>query len=126
MKKICIILISLFMALEAHAGYHLSAKVPLPGKSIADARLQLDSLKAVYAVSSLMNRGCKKMSVVNTEILESPRDIGFKNGALTQGNWSELWTVNCCKKEVYVPIKFILQERGCTYAINPQEVKMKD
>lgn len=126
MKKFCIILISLFITLEAHAGYHLSAKVPLPGKSIADTRLQLDSLKAVYAVSSLMNQGCKKMSVTNTEILESPKDIGFKDGALTQGNWTELWTVDCCKKEVYVPIKFILHEKGCTYAINPQEVKIKN
>lgn len=96
----------------------------LPGNSIANEKLQRDTMMPVAVVVKNLNPKCSQNSVVNTKVTQSPQGIEMKNGQPVKGYWSELWTVNSCSYKVYVPITFILDETGCTYSINPKEVKM--
>ncbi len=109
MKKIVLALLTIFLCCPfAIAGNTF----PLPGGSIANTKLQSDTLSTSYAAAATKVTNCSKFSVVNTKVLKQP----------TNGSWDEEWTVNACGKKVYVPITFILTPTGATYMISPRKI----
>ncbi|MCL2473867.1 MAG: hypothetical protein FWF23_03055 [Alphaproteobacteria bacterium] len=107
--KILIGFVFAFVLIFTPKAYADDFKVPLPGKTQADARLQFDTLKNVYVSVGVLERDCNNFSVINTELVQE----------LQEGSWKEEWTVNACGTNVYVPITFIASKAGgTTFLIN--------
>ena len=125
-RKILVLTTSfvLFMLSVSHvfAEKSFNINVPLPGKSIANPKLQYDSLMGVYAAVGAIDQNCDNFSVIDTAVIVSPQNLVSKNDNYVAGDWKELWTVNYCGKNAQVPIKFILDEQGATYLLNPSEI----
>jgi hypothetical protein len=79
----------------------------------------------VYAVCGALVKNCRNLSVINTEVFQSPADLVIKSGKPVSGNWKEKWTVNACGVAVYVPITFIIDSTGVTYVIKQNEIYKK-
>ena len=102
-------LVFLFLLL----GVMVYAAERLPGRSLADAVLQYDTLKAVYSSAIIAVPECKEdLSVVNTELISEPEFRNKRGKLQAVSDWAEKWTVNACGKEVSVPIVFIPDKRG--------------
>lgn len=104
---------------------NINTKVPLPGKTIANAKLQYDTLIPVYAVCGSLVKNCRNLSVINTEVVQAPADLVIKSGRPVSGNWKEKWTVNACGVVVQVPITFLIDATGVTYVIKQNEIYKK-
>ena len=124
MKRLFTILAIFILALQVQAKPKLGTKLPLPGKSLANIKLQADTLLAAYTSAATKNKGCEDMNIVNTHVLMPPKDIKMQNGKYVSGYWVEGWDINCCGTMTYVPIKFILDETGANYSINQSLVKI--
>lgn len=125
MKKflLVLLLIMLFCG-QVFAKPKLGTKLPLPGKSLANVKLQGDTLLAAYVAAGSKNRGCENMNIVNTHVLIPPKDLKKENGKYVSGYWVEGWDINCCGQMTYVPIQFILDKTGATYSIKPDLVRV--
>lgn len=97
----------------------------LPGNSIADYRLQMDTLFPVFVVVTVkMNKKCKNISVIDTELVSMPEYKKKKgNKKYASSPWEELWTVKACRKNVKVPITFIPYKNGTSYAISQDKIE---
>lgn len=126
MRKIFVFLFILFFAQQVYAQPQFNSKLPVPGKTIADVQLQKDTLVAAYAAAAVFVKNSNYISVVNTKVTQSPRNLKKKNGKIIGGDWGELWTIACDEKKVDVPIIFILDETGCSYVINNSGVKFSE
>lgn len=108
MKRYLITLLGLLIGCTAMAQNTL----PLPGQSLANEKLQADTLMTSYAAASTKVPNCKNFSVITTKVLKHP----------SNGYWKEEWQINACGKNVFVPITFILDKTGATFAISPKEI----
>lgn len=124
MKKILIVLFIMLFCGQVFAQPKLGTKLPLPGKSLADVKLQGDTLLSAYTVAASKNKGCEVMNIVNTHVLIPPKDLKMENGKYISGSWVEGWDINCCGRMTYVPIQFILDKTGTSYSIKPDLVKV--
>lgn len=122
MKKIFCLLIILSFGSCAWCKTSYNYKLPLPGATKADAKLQGDTLLPVYTSASVKLPKCEKMSVIDTAILKQPYNTKFENGKYIEGVWKEQWTVKGCGQNVYIPVNFIIEKSGTTYMINQKEV----
>ncbi len=107
MKRYIIFLLLIFST-SAFAANTL----PLPGQSLANEKLQSDTLMTSYAAAGTKVSNCNNYSVINTKVLRQPAN----------GSWKEEWVINACGKNVFVPITFILDSTGATYAISAREI----
>jgi len=123
MKKFLVILLFIICCSQVFAEPRYGKTLPLPGKSLANVKLQGDTLMAVYSVASMKNNGCKEMNVVNTEVLLPPQDLKMENGSYVSGYWIERWDIGSCGKVIYIPVTFILDKTGATYSINPNSAE---
>lgn len=124
MKKFLIILSVMLLCGQVFAKPKLGTKLPLPGKSLANVKLQADTLLAAYSVASVKNKGCEEMNILDTHVLIPPKDVKMQGGKYVSGYWVEGWDINCCGKMTYVPIKFTLDKTGASYSIKPNLVKV--
>ena len=99
--------------------------VPLPGGSIANSKLQYDTIMPVYASVGTIARKCQKMRIVNTQVIITPYDLKIQNNKTVGGKWEELWTVEACSKQYDVPVKFVLDPTGATYMISPNNIQKR-
>lgn len=116
----------LFCGAAAFAKPELSYNLPLPGGTLGNEKLQYDTLMPVYTMSQIKVQDCPKYSVTDTKVTKQPYDLKTENGAYIDGKWEELWTVSACGKKVYVPIRFVLDRTGATWAIGEKDVKVTD
>jgi len=127
MKKFYAVLSLVLMfcfALEMNAQQKFDVNLPLKGESIASKQLQLDTLKAVYAVSGDYNKNCQSYSVVDTKLIHHIKDGSGKDGRYLTGYWREAWIVNRCSQQIAVPVLFTLDGKGgAYYSISPSEAK---
>ncbi len=103
-----------------------SYKLPLPGGTLGNTKLQYDTLMPVYLVAESKVPNCPQYSVTDTKVLKEPYGLKRKNGAYVDGKWEEIWTVSACNKEVHVPIQYILNQTGTTWAVSEKDAKVSD
>lgn len=116
----------LFCGAAAFAKPELSYNLPLPGGTLGNEKLQYDTLMPVYTMAQIKVQDCQKYSVTDTKVTKQPYDLKTENGAYVDGKWEELWTVSACGKKVYIPIRFVLDRTGATWAISEKNVKISD
>ncbi len=113
-KGICLVLMLIGIASTAFA-YSYDTNLPLPGKSIADTKLQQDSLFTVYMFGHrIAAPDCQHFSIIDTQVSKPKVD----------NKWQEIWTVQACSKSANIPINFELKPEGGTYAIDPMGVRV--
>ena len=97
MKKGLLMLIAAAAFTTAAFAYDYDTKVPVPGKTLADGKLQADMLFPVYAYGlRIAAPDCQTFSITDTNITKP------KNN----GSWEEIWTVKACTRTARIPIKF--------------------
>jgi hypothetical protein len=74
------------------------SNVPLPGESLANAILQLDTLFTVALVSTPhIPDGCQDIAITNTTVTQIVKPFVFnEQERLVEGEWLERWTLNAC------------------------------
>ena len=102
-----------------------NTRVPLPGNTVANTKLQYDTLMPVYMAVATKIKSCDRMSVVNTKVTKEPYDLKYQYGQTVAGKWEEIWSVKACQQQFEVPIKFILDSTGASYMISPENIKAK-
>ena len=114
MKKGLLLLLLAAIAAPVFA-YTYDTKVPVPGKTLADGKLQTEMLFPVYAYGlRIAAPDCQEFAITNTEITKQKN-----NGA-----WEEVWTLKACTRTARIPIKFTTTEQGTDFAIDPMGVKV--
>ena len=97
----------------------------LPGSSIADNRLQADTLSTVYTASAMVKSNCNKFQVINTELKTMPQyNKIYKGQRFASSTWIEEWTVDACGQKLVVPIAFIPDKKGfgTSFSITPKYI----
>lgn len=87
----------------------------LPGNSLADCLLQSDTLGTIAFSEFIADKKCQDHHLINTEVIEQPRDVRVENGVLQQGAWLERWTVNRCGTLVPYKVKYAADQQGGTF-----------
>lgn len=95
--------------------YSYDTNLPLPGKSIADQKLQENTLFTAYMFAHrVAPANCQDFAIIDTIVSEEKVD----------NKWQEIWTIKACSKTALVPIDFTLNEENSVYAIDPMGVKV--
>ena len=117
MKRIIFSIIALLGLTTAVFAYNYDTNLPLPGKSIADTKLQENTLFTAYMFAHrVAPANCKDFAIIDTNVSEEKVD----------NKWQEIWTIKACSKTAFVPIDFTLKESGAVYAINPRGVRVTE
>ena len=113
-KILCSLFATIALTFAVYA-YNYDTNLPLPGKSIADVKLQQNTLFTAYMFAHrIATPDCKNFSIIDTSVSEEKVD----------NKWQEVWTIKACTKTALVPINFELKENAGTYAIDPMGVKV--
>ena len=113
-KGICLALLLAGFTTAVFA-YNYDTNLPLPGKSIADTKLQQDSLYTVYMFAHRVAAAdCQNFSITDTQVSKPKVD----------NKWQEVWTVQACSKSANIPVNFELKPDGASYAIDPMGVRV--
>ncbi len=97
----------------------------LPGETMANETLIQDTLPSVYMTASALVPNCENFSVTDTRVLQPPHDLKMQNGRYVAGQWQEAWTVQACHQQLIVPVDFILDPTGATFAINVRNIRQQ-
>ena len=115
LKKALCSLVALAGLTAAVYAYSYDTNLPLPGKSIADTKLQEDTLFTAYMFAHRVAApDCQDFAIVDTIVSQEKVD----------NKWQEIWTIKACSRTANVPINFELKEEGGTYAIDPMGVRV--
>lgn len=113
-KALCSILALAGVTVAVYA-YNYDTNLPLPGKSIADSKLQENTLFTAYMFAHrVASPDCKDFAIIDTAVSEQK----------VNNKWQEVWTIKACSKTAIVPINFELKETGAVYAIDPMKVRV--
>ena len=97
--------------------YNYDTNLPLPGNSIADQKLQENTLFTAYMFAHrVAPANCKDFAIIDTNVSEEKVD----------NKWQDIWTIKACSKTAFVPIDFTLKESGAVYAIDPMGVRVTE
>ena len=114
-KKILCSLMAVICVTAVAYAYSYDTNLPLPGKSIADTKLQENTLFTAYMFAHRVAApDCKDFAIVDTAVSQEKVD----------NKWQEIWTIRACSRTATVPITFELKESGGTYAIDPMGVRV--
>ena len=115
MKKAIFSIVALLGLTTAVFAYNYDTNLPLSGKSIADQKLQENTLFTAYMFAHrVATPDCKSFAIIDTAVSQEKVD----------NKWQEVWTIKACSKTALVPINFELNEKGGTYAIDPMKVRV--
>lgn len=113
-KTFCLLFALVGLTVAVYA-YNYDTNLPLPGKSIADTKLQENTLFTAYMFAHRVAApDCKDFAIVDTVVSAEKVD----------NKWQEIWTINACSKTATVPINFEIKDNGGTYAIDPMGVRV--
>ena len=88
--------------------------------------LQLNyTLPTVFLAVKTKATRCQTMKVTNTTVTKQPYNLKYKNQQAVAGVWEELWTVKACSKNYNVPVKFILDSKGASYVVSPENITLE-
>ncbi len=127
MKKLFISLLTFITtAIFSFSSANNQISFPLPGTSIANSKLQYDTIVPAFTVAMIkVGQRCEDLNVIDTQVIQQPTGLQYKKGKPVNGQWTEEWAVNACNKKVYVPIDFILDSKGATFVIDPKNAKLR-
>ncbi len=92
------------------------ATTRLPGETLTLSLLQRDALNTIMMLDrAFFDDICHHRKVVNTEVIEPPKDVRVEGGRPLQGNWAERWTLDRCGTLVSYRIEFTFDGKGGTY-----------
>ena len=115
-KALCSILALAGVTAAVYA-YSYDTNLPLPGKSIADTKLQENTLFTAYMFAHRVAApDCKDFAIVDTAVSQEK----------VNNKWQEIWTIKACSRTATVPINFELKENGGMYAIDPMGVRVQN
>ena len=115
-KVLCSIIALAGIATTAFA-YNYDTNLPLKGNSIADIKLQENTLFTAYMFAHRIAKpDCQDFAIVDTNVSQEKVD----------NKWQEVWTIKACSKTAKVPINFQLTENGAVYAVEPMGVKVSE
>ena len=115
MKKGLFLTLLLSSIATAAFAYSYDTNLPLPGKSIADTKLQENTLFTAYMFAHrVADASCQTFAITDTVVSKEKVD----------NKWQEIWTINACSRTATVPINFEIKENGGTYAIDPMGVRV--
>ena len=115
-KTFCSLLALVGLTVAVYA-YNYDTNLPLPGKSIADTKLQENTLFTAYMFAHRVAApDCKDFAIVDTAVSTEKVD----------NKWQEIWTIKACSRTATVPINFEMKENGGTYAIDPMGVRVTE
>ena len=86
--------------------------VKFPGQSLASARLQSGTLETIKFRESFAANGCAKVEVVGTEVTGESIPPRYDGDQLTDGRWTERWTVDRCGKTVRYRVGYSINRTG--------------
>ena len=118
----CLFLSSILSVGIVLAKTSYNIKVPLPGTSKANTKLQADALIPVYTAAAVKVPNCNKFSIYDTAIIKQPYDLIKQDGKFVSGFWEEQWAVRACGQNVYVPIEFIIEPDETTFVIENSKI----
>ena len=117
LKKSLYSLVVLIGITTAVFAYSYDTNLPLPGKSIADVKLQENTLFTAYMFAHrVADADCQTFAITDTTVSNEKVD----------NKWQEIWTIKACSKTAIVPINFEIKESGSIYAIDPMGVRVID
>lgn len=115
MKKLIFSIMVLLGLSTAVFAYNYDTNLPLPGKSIADTKLQENTLFTAYMFAHRVALpDCKDFAIIDTAVSQEKVD----------NKWQEIWTIQACSRTATVPINFEEKESGGVYAIDPMGVRV--
>jgi hypothetical protein len=95
----------------------------LPGTTIADPRLQKDSILFAFTGTAALTHDCKEKLVVDTHFDAWTGDV-VKDAASPHARpWQETWTVWACGQAIDVPMHFTPDRTGTGIRSAPSEAK---
>ena len=116
-KKVLYSFVALLSLTTLVYAYNYDTNLPLPGKSIADTKLQENTLFTAYMFAHrVAPANCKEFAIVDTEVSSEKVD----------NKWQEIWTIKACTKTALVPINFSLENDNAVYEIDPMGVRVLD
>ena len=117
MKKALCSLFAIIGVTAAVYAYNYDTNLPLPGNSIADQKLQENTLFTAYMFAHrVATPDCKSFAITDTAVSQEKVD----------NKWQEIWTIKACSKTALVPINFSLENDNPVYAIDPMGVRVLD
>ena len=115
LRKIFCSVLTLGALSAAVLAYSYDTNLPLPGKSIADTKLQENTLFTAYMFAHrVATPDCQDFAIIDTAVSEEKVD----------NKWQEVWTIKACSRTATVPINFTIDENGGSYAIDPMGVRV--
>ena len=115
MYKIKMMLLSVALITTSVFAYNFDKTIPLPGKSIADSKLQSEVMMPIYYFGlRVCKPGCQDFVISDTEVSKAKEN----------GVWEEIWTVKACERTARIPIAFTQTVDGAEYAIDYMNVKV--
>lgn len=115
MTKIKALFLTLILGAGCAFAYNFDKTLPLPGKSIADSKLQSEAMMPVYYYSlRVADQGCQDFAITNTEISK----------AKANNTWNEIWTVKACSRTARIPMIFNQKADGTDFTIDYMNVKV--
>ncbi|MCQ2738803.1 MAG: hypothetical protein MJ237_01095 [bacterium] len=114
-KGLCLSLLMLLGLASATYAYSYDTNIPLPGKSIAGAEMQRDTLFTAYAYAHrIAPPDCTSFSIADTMVSKPRQD----------NKWQEIWTLKACSRTAKVPINFEIKPDYNAYTIDYMNVKV--
>jgi len=87
----------------------------VPGDTIGSPQLQRDTVRQLLFYDQIADKECTTRKVVNTEVIEAPKNSRTANGVLMEGSWKERWHLDRCGSVVTYDIEFQADGKGGTY-----------
>ncbi len=115
MSRFKILFLLMSISVMSSYAYNFDKTLPLPGKSIADSKLQSEVMMPIYYYTQrVTSPNCQDYKITNTEISK----------AKANNIWDEIWTVKACSTTARIPISFTQTAEGTDYAIDYMNVKI--
>jgi len=87
----------------------------VPGKTLGSPLLQRDTMNQLFFFDRAFAADCQNRKIVNTEILEQPKDARFVTGGMVAGSWKERWYLDRCGKVVPYDVQYTPDGKGGTF-----------
>ena len=87
----------------------------VPGGTIGTPLLQRDTMNQLLFMDRAFDADCKNRKIVNTEVLERPKDSQVSRGRLVGGSWKERWSVDRCGTVVTYDVQYTADGKGGTF-----------
>ena len=88
---------------------------PAPGQTVATPQLYQDTWNMIMMFEKTSGKGCQNPKVVNTEIMELPKDFVLEGNIFMKGRVLERWTLDRCGESVPYRVEYTADGKGGTY-----------